>query len=193
MSSGLRHVPLEEGLVEDGGTGGAEVRPAEAGTGGATGEVSSKRVCSRWAYAGAATLVAFGIAIALIVTLSGSSPPDGCGWDSWRLPQTFTPRAYRWTVYPEFGGDYGFNGTIEIDATAETSNAGCVVLNAVDLDIHEASLVSGAGERVTGVTHRKERQLVLVHLARIPAKGDGLTLRLSYVRQRCQPLAPGAC
>lgn len=188
MSSGLRHVPLHEGLVADDRSDN-EARRAEDVEGGAhdgaQGSVSSKRLCSRWAYVGAATLVVFGVVVALIVALAGSKTPDGCDWDSWRLPKTFTPSAYRWTVYPEFSGDYGFNGTLEIDVTAETSNAGCVVLNAVDLDVHDASLVSGAGESVIKVTKREKRELVLVHLAKIPAKGDSLTLRLSYVRESC--------
>ena len=83
--------------------------------------------------------------------------------DPYRLPRNVVPRHYRLRLEPDLEAAT-FSGTeaVEVEVTGATDR---VVLNAIELDIHEAWFVVGDGRRVdAGVEYDEEAQRAVLAL-----------------------------
>ena len=67
---------------------------------------------------------------------------------SYRLPKTVTPERYELTLSPDLNAfTYTGEERVALNITAPT---GEILVNALDLDIHEASLTNASGQRLSG-------------------------------------------
>ena len=96
----------------------------------------------------------------------------------YRLPRTVIPSHYRLTLEPDLA-EARFSGrvAVEIDVVEPVDT---VVLNAAELEIHDAAVVSPAGDRIAGsVTVDEATERATITLAR-PAAAGPWTLEASF-------------
>ncbi|MFZ0284864.1 MAG: hypothetical protein WAL32_06500, partial [Terriglobales bacterium] len=74
-----------------------------------------------------------------------------------RLPDIAVPDHYTLTFSPDFTkNDFAGDETIAVQVLKPTSQ---IVLNAIDIDFHEASITSGASTQTATVTLDKDTQM----------------------------------
>ncbi len=112
-------------------------------------------------------LLPIGRCILLLTSLSAAQ----------RLPSIASPENYRLTFAPDFSKD-NFSGveTIHIRVLKPTAE---IVLNALDLDFHEATITAGGASQKATVTFDKEKEQATLAVAKILLPGPA-TIQVKY-------------
>ena len=95
-----------------------------------------------------------------------------------RLPDIAVPDHYTLTFSPDFTkNDFAGDETIAVQVLKPTSQ---IVLNAIDIDFHEASITSGASTQTATVTLDKDKQMATLAVAH-PLPPGPATIHIRYV------------